>query len=51
MLLLWKKGLEFQIQIADRANQVLPLYCFFTSFKCYDFLKFVKINPLPFVDK
>ena len=37
---------EFQIPLADRADQVLRLFVrfflFFTSFKSYDFLKFVK---------
>ena len=43
-------GQEFQITLADRAYQVLPLvvifFCFFTSFKSYDFLKFVKNIPI-----
>ena len=44
---------EFQIPLADRADQVLSLvlqfFWFFTFFKSYDFLKFVKkIYPLPF---
>ena len=45
---------EFQLPpLADRADQVLPFFMpfclFFTSFKSYDFLKFVKkIYPLPF---
>ena len=38
---------EFQIPLADRTDQVLPLFVpffflFFTSFKSYDFLKFCK---------
>ena len=41
---------EFQVPLADRADQVLPLYVpfywFFTSFKSYDILKFVKIIPI-----
>ena len=36
---------KFQIPLADRANQVLTLVLllFFTSFKSYDFSKFVNI--------
>ena len=41
---------EFQIPLADRADQVLPLFVrfflYFTSFKSYDFLKFVKNIPI-----
>ena len=41
---------EFQIPLADRADEVLPLvvpfFLFFTSFKSYDFLKFVKNIPI-----
>ena len=40
---------ELQIPLADRADQVLPLivpFFIFTSFKSYDFLKFVKNIPI-----
>ena len=41
---------EFQIPLADRADQALPLFIhfflFFTAFKSSDFLKFVKNIPI-----
>ena len=39
---------EFQIPLADRSDQVLSLVVpfFFTSFKSYDFFKFVKNIPI-----
>ena len=44
--------MEFQIPSIDRAAKVLQKdRGFFTSFTSYDFLKFEKVDPLPFVAK